>query len=265
MHAAVVLTCLPAPGVPDHHVGSGRDNQVIVRLCPGGPRTHEPRGPVANPAAARRGVVMTITPSQPGRPVGAVGEETRSRIIAAVMRCVAEVGYAQTTIREIARAAGITSGSLYHYFPTKSELLKATLAAIDDIAMPRLRAAADRGDSVVDRLDAVLDESDRLMREYPDLAAFERAMRFENAAYLRAGDPDRIGFQALRDVLGAVIGEAQRQGSLSAETDVRGATDVIYALARGLTAQAANLPPDAYHATLRSARQLIRGTLHALS
>ncbi|WP_253847342.1 TetR/AcrR family transcriptional regulator, partial [Mycobacterium gordonae] len=41
--------------------------------------------------------------TQLGRPVGADGEQTRHRIMAAAMRCVAEVGYSQTTIREIAR------------------------------------------------------------------------------------------------------------------------------------------------------------------
>src|SRR6201996_850882 len=116
---------------------------------------------------------MTASPSQLGRPVGADSEETRRRIITAAMRCVAEVGYSQATIREIARAADMTSGSLYHYFPNKSELLKATVREIDEIALPRLRAAAERADDVIDRLEAVLDEADRLMREYPHLATFD--------------------------------------------------------------------------------------------
>ena len=60
---------------------------------------------------------MTAIPSQLGRPAGANAEHTRRRILTAAMRCVAEVGYTQTTIREIARAADMTSGTLYHYFP----------------------------------------------------------------------------------------------------------------------------------------------------
>ncbi|HUO37593.1 MAG TPA: helix-turn-helix domain-containing protein, partial [Mycobacterium sp.] len=176
-------------------------------------------------------------------------------------RCVAEKGYSATTIREIARAAGMTSGSLYHYFPTKAALLKATLSTIEHTAMPRLRTAAQHGGDVVDRLDAVLDESDRLMREYPHLAAFERAMRSERAAHLRGDDPDRVGFQALRDILDDVIANAQLDGSLSAAADREAAVDVLDALARGLTEQAANLSAEAYHVTLTSAKKLIRGTL----
>src|SRR6516225_9747408 len=144
---------------------------------------------------------MTARPSQLGRPGGASGEETRQRIIGATMRCVAEAGYSQATIRGIAKAADMTSGSLYHYFPNKSELLKATVTEIDQIALPRLRAAAAQADGVTDRLEAVLDESHRLMREYPHLAAFDRAMRAESTAHTRAGRPRYPGLKALRDII----------------------------------------------------------------
>jgi len=206
---------------------------------------------------------MTATRSQLGRPAGANGEQTRARIITATMRCVAEVGYSQATIREIARAADMTSGSLYHYFPNKSELLKATVRGIDEIALPRLRAAAARADDVVGRLEAVLDESDRLTREHPDVAAFERAIRAESGAHLRGGRPKYPGLKALRDVINDVIEDARARGALSADTNPRAAVDAIYALARGLTERAANLTPEAYTATLASAKELIRGTLFA--
>ncbi len=201
--------------------------------------------------------------SQLGRPVGANGEETRRRIITATMRCVADVGYSQASIREIARAAGMTSGSLYHYFPNKAELLKATVKEIEELVFPRLRAAASEGTEVVDRLEAVLDESDRLMREYPYLAAFERAIRAEGAAYLRSGDPDRTGFKPLRGIINDIVEDGRARGKLAADIDATGTVDALYALTRGLTEQAANLTPQSYHATLRAAKQLIRGTLFA--
>ncbi|WP_156745000.1 TetR/AcrR family transcriptional regulator, partial [Mycobacterium sp. E2238] len=120
---------------------------------------------------------MSVAPSQLGRPVGASGEETRRRIIVAAMRCVATVGYSRATIREIARTANVTSASLYNYFPNKAELIKAAIAARTDVALPRLRAAAAGPGTAIDQIEAVLDESGRLMREYPDLAAFEWVIR----------------------------------------------------------------------------------------
>jgi AcrR family transcriptional regulator len=206
---------------------------------------------------------MTVTPSQLGRPVGATGEQTRRRIITAAMRCVSEVGYSQATIREIARAADMTSASLYHYFPNKSELLKATITEIDEITSPRLRSAAARANDVVDRLDEVLDELDRLMREYPYLTTFLRAIRAGGGAHPHIGSPQYPGLKALRDIINDIVEEARAQEALSPDADARAAVDAIYALTRGLTEQAASLPPGPYEATLASVKQMIRGTLFA--
>ncbi|MBW0014421.1 TetR/AcrR family transcriptional regulator [Mycobacterium sp.] len=203
---------------------------------------------------------MAAAPSPLGRPVGANGEQTRRRIIASTMRCVAEVGYSKTTIREIATAAEMTSGSLYHYFANKSDLLDATVREIDEMALPRLRAAAAQADDAVDRLEAVLDELDRLMREYPDLAAFDRAMRAESRAH-RRGRRGYPGLKALRQTIDGIIDDARARGTLPPGTNPAAAVNAIYALTRGLTEQAANLTPESYAATLRSAKELIRGTL----
>ncbi|OBI97057.1 TetR family transcriptional regulator [Mycobacterium alsense] len=195
-----------------------------------------------------------MTRARLGRPVGASGEETRRRIIAATMRCVSRSGYSRATIREIARTAQVTSASLYNYFPNKSELIKAAVAARTDVALPRLRRAAARPGGVVDRIEAVLDESGRLMREYPDLAAFEWAIRADSALGDRvAGD---AGFAAFRDIIEGILGDAE-----GAPADARGAAEAVYALIYGLTELGASLPPRDYHAALAAAKRLIRGTL----
>lgn len=206
---------------------------------------------------------MAVTPSQLGRPVGADGEQTRARIISAVMRCVAEAGYARATIREIARAADMTSGSLYHYFPNKSELLEATVSEMERIALPRLRSAAGQDGDAVERLVAVLDESSRLMRDYPYLAAFERAIRVAGNEHHGRTRVHYPGLKALRDIITEVVWDAHARGGLPADTDPAAAVNAIHALVRGLTERAANLDPDAYAATLSSARELLRGTLFA--
>jgi AcrR family transcriptional regulator len=201
-----------------------------------------------------------MTRAHLGRPVGASGEETRQRIIAATMRCVAEVGYSKATIREIARMANVTSASLYNYFPNKSELIKATIAARADAAMPRLRQAAAEAGDIIDRIEAVLDECGHLMREYPDLAAFEFAIRAE---HVTAPDGRELGagFETFREIIGGVVAEAHRRGELGDHPDPRGAVEAIYALIYGLTELAATLPLDDYHAALSSAKILVRGTL----
>ncbi|MCV7103976.1 TetR/AcrR family transcriptional regulator [Mycobacterium palustre] len=192
-----------------------------------------------------------MTRAQRGRPVGASGEETRRRIIAATMSCVARVGYPRATIREIARTAKVTSASLYNYFPTKAELIEAAVAARTDVALPRLRAAAGGPGGAVERIEAVLDESGRLMREYPDLAAFEWAIRAENAPAVDSRPVGGADFQAFREIIEGIVGDAEG----------RGAVEAVYALVYGLTELAATLPPEEYHAALGSAKRLVRGTL----
>jgi AcrR family transcriptional regulator len=201
--------------------------------------------------------------TQLGRPVGASGEQTRRRIIVATMKCVAEVGYAKATIREIARTADMTSASLYNYFPNKSELIKAAIAARTDTAMPRLRRAAQRPGNIVDRIEAVLEESGQLMREYPDLAAFEFAIRAETVAARRAsrGRPKNPGFEAFREIIEGVVEDARQHGELGDHPDSRAVVAAIYALVYGLTEVAATLPPEDYHAALGSAKVLVRGAL----
>ncbi|OBI51583.1 TetR/AcrR family transcriptional regulator, partial [Mycobacterium sp. E796] len=167
------------------------------------------------------------------------------------MRCVARAGYSRATIREIARTAEVTSASLYNYFPNKSELIKAAVAARTDVALPRLREAAQGPGDVTDRIEAVLDESGRLMREYPHLAAFERAMR------------GHAGPKVLRDTIDGIVRDAQAREALPPGTDPGAAVNAIYALARGLTELAATVPPEEYHAALDSAKELLRGTLFA--
>ncbi len=201
-----------------------------------------------------------MTRTQLGRPVGASGEETRQRIIVATMRCVAAVGYSKATIREIARMANVTSASLYNYFPTKSDLIKATIAARADAAMPRLRRSAAGPGSVSDRIEAVLDECGHLMREYPDLAAFEWAIRAENVL---AADGAELGaeFETFREIIEGLVADAHQRGELSDHSDPRGAVEAIYALVYGLTELAATLPLNDYQAALSSAKVLVRGTL----
>jgi AcrR family transcriptional regulator len=51
----------------------------------------------------------------------------RAEIVAIAGALFAERGYAHTTVREIADAAGILSGSLYHHFDSKESMIEALL------------------------------------------------------------------------------------------------------------------------------------------
>jgi AcrR family transcriptional regulator len=48
----------------------------------------------------------------------------REQLLCVALDIFAEKGFRGSTIRDIARAAGITEGLIYHYFPSKSALLR---------------------------------------------------------------------------------------------------------------------------------------------
>lgn len=199
-----------------------------------------------------------------GRPVGANSEETRKRILEATMRCVAEVGYSRATIREIARAAHMTSGSLYHYFPNKAELVKATFDEVATIAVPRLAQAAERNVSTLEKLIGVLDESVRVMQDYPLAVAFDRAIRAESPPDLHLAETSDLRFTALRSLIHTILEHGTRANELAPGVDVDSAADAIFLIFRGLNEYAASAPPAVeYHATVSGLKRLLRGQLFA--
>lgn len=53
------------------------------------------------------------------------GEKKRALILDTALRCFRDKGFDATTMRDIAREGGISLGSTYHYFPSKTALVAA--------------------------------------------------------------------------------------------------------------------------------------------
>jgi TetR/AcrR family transcriptional regulator, transcriptional repressor for nem operon len=62
--------------------------------------------------------------------------KTREQLIEAARRLFWEQGYTATGIAEILEAAGARSGSLYYFFPTKEDLLRAVLETYKELLEP---------------------------------------------------------------------------------------------------------------------------------
>jgi TetR/AcrR family transcriptional regulator, transcriptional repressor for nem operon len=73
------------------------------------------------------------------------------------MTLFSEKGYQSTSVADILKAANANSGSLYHAFPTKQDLLLAVLEAYRDGIVPMLLAPAWEGvDDPIKRIFALL-------------------------------------------------------------------------------------------------------------
>src|SRR5687767_2831784 len=93
-----------------------------------------------------------------------MARDTRGRIIEAAMELFWLKGYGSTSIADILSRSQVNSGSLYHYFPGKQDLLVAVLEAYRDGIGPMLLEPAWQGvDDPVERIFALLAQYRRLI------------------------------------------------------------------------------------------------------
>jgi len=86
-----------------------------------------------------------------------MSDVTRDRLVFTAMQLFAEKGYGSTSVADILKGAGANSGSLYHFFPTKQDLLLEALARYRDGIGPMLLEPAWAGvDDPIERVFALL-------------------------------------------------------------------------------------------------------------
>lgn len=92
--------------------------------------------------------------------------DTRERLISVAMRLFWEKGYNSTSVADILREAGANSGSLYHFFPTKQDLLVTVLDRYLDGIYPMLLEPAWAGvEDPIERVFALLGRYRELLVE----------------------------------------------------------------------------------------------------
>ena len=84
---------------------------------------------------------MTTTKKTARAAAAAVPSERRAHLVQLAGELFAEKGFRATTVREIADAAGILSGSLYHHFDSKESIGDEILSGFLDDVLAGYRAA----------------------------------------------------------------------------------------------------------------------------
>jgi TetR/AcrR family transcriptional regulator, transcriptional repressor for nem operon len=83
--------------------------------------------------------------------------DTRTRLILSAMQLFRDKGYGSTSVADVLQSARVNSGSLYHFFPGKQELLLAVLDAYHGGIRPLLLEPAWRGvEDPIERVFALL-------------------------------------------------------------------------------------------------------------
>ncbi len=165
---------------------------------------------------------------------------TRERICSAAEELFLRDGYARTTIRAVAKAAGVAEATVYLAFPDKAALLDAVIvrATRDNASEPLDVIAAAPADEILARMAS---SHALLMARAARLIALGESASFMDAELRplreRAHRNLRAAFRVIADRLGAPE-----------------AADTLYAVASESTylrmTEGAGLPPDRYAAWL---------------
>src|SRR5690625_3661430 len=150
-------------------------------------------------------------------------KDNRSRILLAARTLVSEGGWREAQVANVAAAAGIATGTVYRYFPSKAELFAEVLAAVSQREVDVLSAIADTDDSATSRLHIAV-------------ATFvRRAMRGPRLAYALIAEPcdkeideARLIYRAaISKVIREIIISGQSAGEMRTDTEPDIAASVI--------------------------------------
>jgi AcrR family transcriptional regulator len=161
-------------------------------------------------------------------------QRTREKIVAAAAALFSERGYEGATIRDIAKAAGMSTGAVFASFADKSDLFGEIVAAEQQALEGAMIAAADeRGDgsAVLAMLDAAAE------RHMADLALFQATM----SAIWTPGLGGEVRRRVRRRPVAMLVAEAVKSDLSPTE---------VLAVDRGLVGE---ILWDGYVATLRRA------------
>ena len=145
---------------------------------------------------------MTAAPRRSGRRTGDSG--TREAILAAARESFGSAGYGGTTIRGVARAAGVDPALVHHFFGNKDGLFAAALELPFDPVMLLRGLLAEGLDGLGERIARTfLTTWDATPGQGPMLAMIRSAVTDEKAAASLRGFLTRVLFIPLADAAGS--------------------------------------------------------------
>jgi TetR/AcrR family transcriptional regulator, cholesterol catabolism regulator len=115
--------------------------------------------------------VKSAVPAK-GRP--AAGSDRRAELLTLAAGLFADRGYKNTTVRDIADAAGILSGSLYHHFDSKETMADEILSTFLTELFGRYREIAEHESDPRKAFEALVEESFRAIdRHHAAIAIYQ--------------------------------------------------------------------------------------------
>jgi AcrR family transcriptional regulator len=145
--------------------------------------------------------------------------ERRTELLDLAATMFAERGFRATTVRDIADAAGILSGSLYHHFDSKESMVDEILTRFQEGLFGRYEEIVAEGRGPRETLEAVVVASfEAIDRNHAEVAIYQNESKylsqFERFSYLR--DRNR----QFHKLWAGILTDGVRAGVFRADLDV---------------------------------------------
>ncbi len=146
-------------------------------------------------------------------------QQTRVKVLAAARKLFSEEGYEGATIRDIAAAAGMSTGAVFANFTDKSDLFREIITADCEALLDAMREAAGRGRGVEDALLKVFMAGYSFYKSRLPLAraAFGVAWTNDSGPMLRGLPP----IQAMHELFVEQLTLAVERGELRQEAEAK--------------------------------------------
>jgi TetR/AcrR family fatty acid metabolism transcriptional regulator len=180
--------------------------------------------------------------------------EKRRRILHAAVRVFAEKGYHGCRIADVARAAGVAYGLVYHYFQNKDELLESVFDEQWAIFIGALEAIDAGSGTAAEKIASVFGF---VFDVYKTAPAAVRVLMLEvshTPKGLRAGSTRETFERAVR-LLAGVVRQGQERGELRPIDPVIAATSLLGAMELTLSGLVMGLVPAGSEAEIDRARE----------
>jgi AcrR family transcriptional regulator len=146
-----------------------------------------------------------MAPLAPSRPKSspASGVDTATRILDATLATMADHGVARLSLEDVARRAGLSRQTVYRYFPSKRDLVDATVLREEQVFIANMVSAAGRQRDLEAALRAAIDAA---MRTGQAHALLNRLLATEAESLVALVTTDRgpvlsAARQALEEIL----------------------------------------------------------------
>jgi TetR/AcrR family fatty acid metabolism transcriptional regulator len=148
------------------------------------------------------------------------------QIIDAAIRVFARAGYYNSRVSDIAREAGIASGTIYLYFRTKDEILVTLFREKMAAFVAHVRAEIAREPDAVSKIRRLVARHFAVLEDDPDVAEVVQVELRQGHKFFRGASAHEVS--AYFDLITSVLEEGVASGQLRRDLPVKVATKVLF-------------------------------------